>query len=116
MVCWARSWLSQKFGWPIRSVRRSRSLILLAMSKRVSELGQTGQHVVGTATEVRVHGVLPIENGLPCVVLRPATGAGCINSNAAGQKRQRTCGVPGQEIRTPGIYLATALRPFYRFG
>src|ERR1700733_7125982 len=55
MICWAFSWLSQKFGPPIWAVNLSRSESLAAMSKRVPELRETADHLVGTASQVGVH-------------------------------------------------------------
>src|SRR5258708_3838367 len=56
----ALSGLSQKFGSAIAALRRSRSADLVATSKRVPELGETGGHFVGLTPQFGIHENAPV--------------------------------------------------------
>src|SRR5689334_7222832 len=63
MVCWACSGLSQKAGRSIWAASWSRRLVLAARSKRVPQLCETADHLIGTATEVGIHRRVLLLNG-----------------------------------------------------
>src|SRR5262249_35938585 len=53
----AFSWLSQKVGCSISAFSCARSFSLPAMSKRVPELGDAVEHLIGSAAQFAVHDV-----------------------------------------------------------
>src|SRR5437868_2715583 len=62
MVCWALSGLSQKPGCSMRAVSWSRCARLPATSKRVPELGEPVDQLIGSAAEVGIHETPSCEN------------------------------------------------------